>query len=74
MLLWSLLSEEYWPTIKYIKWTDNDAVDALTRIMLNKSDLTESSITRETLSERYYVDKLDGSTLPLIYRMIDKHQ
>ena len=37
-------------------------------------DVTESNITSEYLSESYYVNKLDGNTLPLTYQMIDEYQ
>ena len=39
MLRWSLLLEEYGPDIKYVKGTDNDATDALSRLPLIKSDV-----------------------------------
>ena len=37
-------------------------------------DLTESNITRETLSGIYCVDKLDGDTFLLTCQMIDKYK
>ena len=66
--------EEYSPEIKYIKGPDDDAADALSRLPLIKSDVTESDVTREQLAESYCVDQLDGDTFPLTYRMINKYQ
>ena len=57
--------EEYGLEIKYIKGPDNDAADALSRLPLINSYLTESHITREHLAESYCVDKLDSNTFPL---------
>ena len=62
--------EEYGPIIKYIKGRDNDTEDTLSRLLLIISDVTESDITRETLSDNYRVDKLDDNTSPLTYRKI----
>ena len=39
--------EEYGPDIKYIKGTDNDAAEALSRLPLINYDVTENEITRE---------------------------
>ena len=50
--------EEYGPKIKYTKGPDNEATDALIRLPLIKSDVTESDITREHLAEIYGVDQL----------------
>ena len=61
---WHLLLEEYFPTIKYIKGDDTDAVDDLTRMLLIKSDITEGDITRETLAEIYCVGKFYGDMFP----------
>ena len=66
--------DECRPIIKYIKGTDNYAGDALIRILLIKSDVTEGKITRENLGDIYCVDKLDDNTFPLTYQMIEKHQ
>ena len=66
--------EEYGPIIKYIKGRDNDTEDTLSRLLLIISDVTESDITRETLSDTYRVDKLDDNTSPLTYRKIYKYQ
>ena len=38
--------EEYGPEMKYIKGPDNNAVDALIRLLLIKSGVTESDDTR----------------------------
>ena len=51
VLRWSPMLEEYGPEIKYTKGTDNDAVDALSRLPSINSDITESNITREQLAE-----------------------
>ena len=42
VLSWHLMLEEYGLEIKYIKGTDNDAADALSRLLLIHSDVTES--------------------------------
>ena len=42
--------EEYFPEIKYVKGPDNDAADALSRLPLFNSEVTESDITREQLA------------------------
>ena len=64
-LRWRLMLEEYGPEIKYIKGSDNDAEDPLSRLPLLNSDVTESDTTRKNLSESYCVDKLDSDTFPL---------
>ena len=46
--------EEYGPEMKYIKGPDNDAVGVLIMLPLINSDITESDITREHLSESYF--------------------
>ena len=74
VLRWPLMLEEYGPEIKYIKGTDNDAADALGRLSLIKSDVTESDITGEQLAEIYSANQLDGDTLPLTYQTINKYQ
>ena len=66
--------EWYGPEIKYIKGTDNDAEDALSRILLINSDIVESNITRKHLPEIYCVEKLYSKKFPLTYRTIDKNQ
>ena len=53
---------------------DNDAADALIRMMLMNSDSIDSDITSKHVSESYCVDKLDRDTLPLTYITIDKYQ
>ena len=57
--------EEYGPTIKDTKVPDNYVVNSLIRLTIIHYDVTESEITRETLAEIYYFDKLDGDTSPL---------
>ena len=74
VLRWRLMLEEYGPEIKYIKGTDNDAAEALGRLLIINSDVTKSDITSEHLVESYCVDKLDSDTLPLTYQTIDKYQ
>ena len=74
VLFWYLLLEQYGPTNNDIKFPDNYTADALRRTPLIKSDVTEGNITRETLSESYCADKVDGDTFPLTYRIIDKYQ
>ena len=71
---WYLVLEEYGPTIKYIYGPGSYIVDALSRLPLINSGITESNITRETLSESYCVNKLDVNTFPKTYQMIDKCQ
>ena len=66
--------EEYSPKILCIKGTDNEAADALSRLILINSDVKKKQITRENLSERYCVSKLDRDTFPLTYLMIDKYK
>ena len=39
VLCWRLMLEEYDPEIKYIKEPDNGAADALSRLLLNNSDV-----------------------------------
>ena len=46
VLHWRLMLEEYGPEIKYIKRPDNDTADALSRLLLINSDVTDSDITR----------------------------
>ena len=65
VIFWCLLLEEYGPTIKYIKWPDNDAAEALIRILLINSDVKEIDITREYLAESHCVKKLDSNKFPL---------
>ena len=60
--------------IKYIKGHDNDAEDALSRLPLISSYVTNSNITREHLYESCCVDKLDSDILPLTYQTIYKYQ
>ena len=69
-----LMLEEYGPEIKYIKCPDNDTADALSRLPVINSDVTERDVTREQLAESYGVGQLDGNTFPLTYRKINKHQ
>ena len=59
--------EEYWPNIKYIKGTDNDAADALTRIPFISYDKTR-------LPGSCCVEKLDSDMFPLINQRIEKYQ
>ena len=47
---------------------------ALIRIPLINSDLTEIRITREALSDKYFVDKLYGYTFLLTCQMIYKYK
>ena len=42
LLSWRLMLEIYVPEIKYINGTDNDAAEALIRLPLIKSNMTES--------------------------------
>ena len=74
VLRWRLMLEEYGSEIKYINVPDNDASDALSRLPLINSDVTESNVTREQLSEIYGDEKLDGNTFPLTYLTINKYQ
>ena len=74
MLNLQIILEVYGPTIKYIRGPDNDTVDALSRLPLINSLVTESEIKREDLSESYCVKKMDGNTFQLIYQKIDKYQ
>ena len=67
MLRWSLLLEEYGPDIKYVKGTDNDTTDALSRLPLIKSDVKQNNITSEQLAESYGVNKLERYMFPLPY-------
>ena len=55
--------------MKYIKGTYNNMSYALGRIPLIKSYTEEVDIARENLYYSYYVEKLDGNTLPLTYQM-----
>ena len=57
VLRWSLMLEEYRPEIKYIKGTDNEAAENLSKTPLINYDLTESDITRYQLVEIYGVDQ-----------------
>ena len=50
VLRWCLILEEYFPEIKYVKGPDVDAADALGRLPLFTSEVTESDITREQLA------------------------
>ena len=59
--------------IKYTKEPDNDTADAFGGIPFINSDIKEIVITRENLSEIYFVDKLDGDTFSLTYLMIYKY-
>ena len=70
VLLWRLMLEQYTPQINYIKGPDNDAADALIRLLLINYDITESNITREHLAEIYCVDKLYSNTFQLTRRTI----
>ena len=64
----------YAPTIKYIKFPDNDAADALSSLPLVNSDVKYIKISMGYLAESYWVDKLDGDTFSLTYQIIDKYQ
>ena len=66
--------QEYRTEIKYIKETDKNAADALSRLLLINSDVTVRNITREQLAESYGVDQLYGNTFPLTYQTINKYQ
>ena len=74
VLRWLPMLEEYRPETKYIKGTENDAVEALGRLPLINSDVAESDITREHLAESYYFERLDSDKFPLTYQTIDKYQ
>ena len=50
VLCWCLMLEGYGPTIKYIKGNKNDTEYYLIRLPIIDYDVTEISITRETLS------------------------
>ena len=50
VILWCMLLEEYDPVVKYIEDTDNYAGYTLRSLLLFKSDVTESYITKETLA------------------------
>ena len=49
-------------------------MDALSILLLIRSDVTESDITRENLAESYYFERLDSDKFPLTYQTIDKYQ
>ena len=66
--------ERIGPEIKYIKGPDNGAADDLSGITLINSDVKESSITRENITESYFAKKLDSDTFPLKHQTIYKHQ
>ena len=57
-----------------MKGRDNCTADALSRLPLINSDVTESNITREHLAESYCVNKLDKDTFPITYQTIEKNQ
>ena len=65
MFLCRLPKEDYIPNIKSIKGSDNDTVENLISLPLLNYDITESDMTRESLSEIYCFHKLYGNTLPL---------
>ena len=52
---------------------DNNITYDLISLPLINSGVTEIHITRENLSESYFVDNLNGNLLPLTYLMIDKY-
>ena len=60
--------------MKHIKGPENDAADALIRLSLISSDVEDSNIKREQLSESYCVNKIYSNTFPLTYQTIDKYQ
>ena len=60
--------------IKYTKEPDNDTADSFGGIPFINSDIKEIVITRENLSEIYFVDKLDGNTFKLTYQIVNKYQ
>ena len=74
MLRWRLLLEEFSTKIIYIKGTDTDTADDLSRISLINSDIKESKIPREHLAERYCADELYSNTFTLKYKKMYKYQ
>ena len=66
--------EEYGTTIKHIKGPGNDAAYSLIGLPSIKFDVTERNVTRETLSETYFVDKFFSHVLTNIpkVRLIPK--
>ena len=70
MLRWRLLLEEYLPIIKYIKGPRSGGVYTLSWILFISSDVIESDIVMENLSDIYCVNKLDSDTLPITYQNI----
>ena len=52
---------------------DNNITYDLISLPLINSGVTEIHITRENLSESYFVNNLNGNSLPLTYLMIDKY-
>ena len=59
---------------KYIKFTNNNTEDALSRILITNSDKKEKDITRENSAVIYFVDILDSDTFYLTYRTKDIYQ
>ena len=74
VIFWWFLLEEYRPAIRYIKGIDNDEPDSLIIIPLINSYVTGGEITRGTLAESYFINKLHGGIFPLTYKIIDKYQ
>ena len=66
--------EEFGPKIIYVKGSENDVVDALSRLPKTEGTGCDGQVTREALAELYSVDKLDDDTFPLTYKIIDKYQ
>ena len=50
VIRWHIMLQEYRTEIKYIKETDKNAADALSRLLLINSDITVINITREQLA------------------------
>ena len=74
MLRWRLLLEEFGSKIIYVKGSETDIADALSRLPKTEGNITDGNITREALAELYGVDKLDDDIFPLKYKIIDKFQ
>ena len=62
------------PRDKYIKGTDNNSTDTMSRLHLIKSGVKENEITWGGLPERYCVKKIDSDTFPSTYQTIDEYQ
>jgi len=59
---------------KVVTENEKHVAEALAELEVSESNLIETNITMEDMSESFCVEKLDNDTFPLTYKTIDKFQ